>query len=57
MGKKFTHGAYMGEDIEPLLGIDIMKMLGIHIDVPNKNTLIPLAQHKKTRHKGKTLGS
>jgi clan AA aspartic protease len=48
-GKKLYTWAIYGRGFEPLLGIDVMKVLGIHIDVPDKNTLIPIRALKVKR--------
>ena len=35
-----------GKGFEPLLGLDVMEILGIHVDVPSKNLLIPLKRFR-----------
>lgn len=41
-GKKLYTLSIFGRGFEPIIGIDVMKVLGIHVDVPNRSTLIPL---------------
>lgn len=45
-GRKVYTWAVIGEGFEPILGIDVMKILRIHVDAPAKDTLIPLKHFK-----------
>jgi len=40
-GKKVFTWTIFDRGFTPIIGLDIMRILGIHIDVPNKNILIP----------------
>ena len=44
--RKVYTWAIFGENFEPILGVDVMKILGFHIDVPAKNVLVPLRHFK-----------
>ena len=44
--RKVYTWAIFGENFEPILGVDVMKILGFHIDVPSKNVLVPLRHFK-----------
>jgi len=45
-GKKVYTWTIVGEGFEPILGVDVMKVLKIHVDVPDKTPLIPLRSFK-----------
>ncbi|MEM3956150.1 MAG: aspartyl protease family protein [Candidatus Bathyarchaeia archaeon] len=45
-GKKVYTWAIVGEGFEPILGVDVMKILKIHVDVPEKQALVPLRHFK-----------
>lgn len=44
--RKIYTWAIVGEGFEPILGIDVMRILKIHVDVPAGNTLLPLRHFK-----------
>lgn len=45
-GRKVYTWAVVGEGFEPILGIDVMKILKIHVDVPQRDALVPLKHFK-----------
>lgn len=44
--RKIYTWAIVGEGFEPILGIDVMKILKIHVDVPVRSPLMPLRNFK-----------
>lgn len=45
-GRKVYTWAIIGEGFEPILGVDVMKILKIHVDVSEKQPLIPLKRFR-----------
>lgn len=45
-GRRVYTWAVINEGFEPILGIDVMRILKIHIDVKERETLIPLRRLK-----------
>jgi predicted aspartyl protease len=41
-GKRLYAWVAYAKGFDALLGVDIMEVLGIHVDVPNKNLLMPI---------------
>lgn len=45
-GRKVYTWTIIGEGFEPIIGVDVMKILKIHVDVPERQPLIPLRHLK-----------
>ena len=41
-GRKLYTWAIYDKGFTPIMGLDVMRILGIHVDVPNRNVLVPL---------------
>jgi len=44
--RKVYTWAIVGENFEYILGVDVMHILGLHVDVPSRNVLVPLRHFK-----------
>jgi predicted aspartyl protease len=47
-GRKLYTWTIYDKGFMPIIGLDVMRVLGVHVDVPNKNVLIPV---KNLRYK------
>lgn len=45
-GRRVYTWAIIGEGFEPILGVDVMRVLKIHVDVSEKTSLVPLRSFK-----------
>jgi len=54
-GKRLYTWTIFGEGFQPLLGVDVMRVLGVHLDVPEKKMLVPF-RHFKVKNVFLTTG-